>query len=118
MEPQESEKAEYHRAAAVLRARHEEAVHRARADAEAIAHLLVRDFGAKRVWLFGSLAALRTFRRNSDIDLAVEGLDPQELFRAIGRAIQMSDFSVDITPMEELPQESQDRIRTEGEILR
>jgi len=105
------------RASAVLRARRDELVRRGRRDARAVAEFLKNEFGATRVWLFGSLAAGSHFRRSSDIDLAVEGLDPDLIFRAVGRALQMAEFDIDIKPFERLPQEWQDRIRKEGEVL-
>jgi len=104
-------------ASAVLRDRRQALLSRARAEARAVAELLVRDFGAKRVWLFGSLAKGATFRRNSDIDLAVEGLRADDLFRAVGRALGLSDFSIDLKPIEELPAAWRERILKEGEAL-
>jgi predicted nucleotidyltransferase len=110
-------KAEPCRPGDVLRARRNETEQSARRDAESVARLLVEEFGARRVWLFGSLATGRGFRRSSDIDLAVEGLDPRQLFRAVGRALQISSFPVDIKPFDELPKEWQRKILAEGRVL-
>jgi predicted nucleotidyltransferase len=104
-------------ASAVLRARREALLSRARAEARAVAELLVRDFGAKRVWLFGSLVKGATFGRSSDIDLAVEGLPADDLFRAVGRALGLSDWSIDLKPIGELPAAWRDKILKEGEVL-
>lgn len=100
-----------------LRARKTRLEESARRDAGRIARLLIREFGAKRVWLFGSLATGRGFRRNSDIDLAVEGLRPDQFFRAVGRALQLARFPVDLKPFEELPADAQRRILREGKAL-
>lgn len=104
-------------ASSVLNARRKALVARARAEARAVADLLVRDFGAKRVLLFGSLVRGAPFGRNSDIDLAVEGLDPDDLFRAVGRALGLSDFSIDVKPLEALPAAWREKIIEEGEVL-
>ncbi|HAK95998.1 MAG TPA: DNA polymerase subunit beta [Planctomycetes bacterium] len=113
----ENKSPELPRASSVLGARREALIARARASARDVARLLVREFGAKRVWLFGSLAAGAGFRRNSDIDLAVEGLDPDDFFRAVGRSLGVSEFSIDLKPMEELPPAWREKILTEGEVL-
>ena len=56
----------------------------ARAEAEQVAWQLVREHGAKRVLLFGSIARGWPLRPESDIDLAVEGM-PADRFFKIGR---------------------------------
>lgn len=106
-----------YRTSEVLRARQKQLEERARREAESIARLLVEEFGAKRVWLFGSLATGKGFRRNSDIDLAVEGLDPIQFFRAVGKALQLSSFAVDLKPFEALSPEAQQRILAEGKAI-
>jgi predicted nucleotidyltransferase len=79
---------------------------------------LVEGYGARRVWLFGSLAD-GAFRRGSDIDLAVEGLpDGAALFRAgadlddLGRP-----FRVDLVPMEDAFEPVRRKILETGELL-
>ncbi|MBN1421400.1 MAG: nucleotidyltransferase domain-containing protein [Planctomycetes bacterium] len=69
------------------------------------------------MWLFGSLAVGSHFRGSSDIDLAVEGLEPDRIFLAVGRALGISEFDIDIKPFERMPKEWQERIRAEGEVL-
>jgi len=48
----------------------------ARLEARRLGDLLVRQFGATRVYLFGSLTQDGAFHERSDIDLAAEGLAP------------------------------------------
>ena len=57
----------------------------ARQAAERVAALLAREFSARRVVLFGSLASCR-FGARSDIDLAVDGVDPARFFAASAAA--------------------------------
>jgi predicted nucleotidyltransferase len=69
--------------------------------AEQCAAILQQDFGAQKVYLFGSLAE-GYFRRNSDIDLVVEGLDPRYYYKALCRIYQIvENFDVDLIPFED-----------------
>jgi predicted nucleotidyltransferase len=61
-----------------MEARRERAMLAARRAAE----ILRAEFGVQRVILFGSLATGSWFHRRSDIDLAVEGLDATDYWRA------------------------------------
>ena len=45
---------------------------KARAEAMRVAQVLVRDFGARRVYLYGSIAQEDGFHQRSDVDLAGE----------------------------------------------
>lgn len=53
------------------------------------ARLLRRQFNAKRVAVFGSLARETGFNRWSDVDIAVWGLAPEDTFRAIGAVMDL-----------------------------
>ncbi len=60
------------------------------------ARILKERFGASRVVLFGSMLETERLTPHSDIDLAVRGLKPEELFRA-GAAIERGHgFTVDL----------------------
>lgn len=50
--------------------------------AERAAALLKATFGAERVFLFGSVAGVGVFHEQSDLDLAVEGIAPEDFWRA------------------------------------
>ncbi|MCS6883009.1 MAG: nucleotidyltransferase domain-containing protein [Oscillochloridaceae bacterium] len=88
----------------------------ARADAEAIAAMLRQRFGASRVVLFGSLARNR-FTADSDIDLAVAGLAPEDYYRAIAEASKLSAFPVDLKPLEALTPHFRERMLQTGEDM-
>ena len=64
------------------------------------AQVLKHDFGAKRVWLFGSLLEVRYIYGQSDVDLAVEGLEDSLYLQAVARLLDLSDFSVDLVQLE------------------
>lgn len=89
---------------------------RARADAACIAAMLRREFGATRVLLFGSLAQNR-FLLDSDIDLAVAGLPASTFFSALARANQLSDFPVDLKPLESLNLHFKSRVLATGKEI-
>jgi uncharacterized protein len=79
-----------------------EQTEQARAAASRAAAELKREFGARRVWLVGSLARGR-FAARSDIDLIAEGLPPALLFKATARARDMTGaFELDLAPLEDL----------------
>ncbi len=64
--------------------------------AKECARILKERFGASRVVLFGSMLRPEEMSPRSDIDLAVWGLKPEELFRA-GAAIERGhEFTVDL----------------------
>ncbi len=57
---------------------------------------MLRDrFAAKKVVLFGSVLSSERFKENSDIDLAVEGIEPENYFSALADC-QTGDFPVDL----------------------
>ena len=69
--------------------------------AEKCADILLHDFGAQKVFLFGSLAE-GYFRKNSDIDLVVEGLEKKKYFKALCKIAQVAkNFDVDLIPFED-----------------
>jgi predicted nucleotidyltransferase len=84
----------------------------ARAAAEAL-----MEMGVRRVWLFGSVAGNSTHAR-SDIDLAIEGLEAKELFKAwdiAGHAVG-SGVTVDLIRIEEASPRLRKQIEA-GEVL-
>lgn len=79
------------------------------------AKILVEKFGAKRVYLFGS-AKEGHFGGDSDIDLAVEGLEPHLYFKAlVGIHRVCDDFKVDLIPLEDCTY--REMIIEEGELI-
>lgn len=85
--------------------------------AERAAALLVDAYGARRVWLFGSLAA-GTPHAESDIDLLVEGLSPQAWALASAALEDAVDAPVDLVRAEDAVEGLLARVREEGIVLR
>lgn len=77
------------------------------------ARLLVDEFGVRRVVAFGSLVWGR-FRRDSDVDLAVEGLPPDRFFRADFRLASELPVPIDLKPFEDCLPHLRQRIDEEG----
>jgi predicted nucleotidyltransferase len=73
----------------------------------------LREHGAQKVILFGSLATGRT-TGGSDIDLAVEGLAAERYFSALADVMAAVVGPVDLVRLEEAPASLVDRIAAEG----
>jgi predicted nucleotidyltransferase len=65
-----------------------------------LAARFLREQGAKRVWLFGSLAKGRRPTVHSDFDFAVEGLPADRLFGSVGHLLQVLPRPVDVVELE------------------
>ena len=87
-----------------------------RAAVPLVADVLVREFGVRRVVLFGSVAR-GAARPDSDIDIALEGLPPGQTFHAMARAAEVAGRNVDLVPMEGARPEVLAIIDREGEVL-
>ncbi len=59
--------------------------------------------GARRVWLFGSVAKGRHPDAKSDLDFAVEGLPPDLFYRMVSELDQLLHCPVDLVEMETVP---------------
>ena len=72
----------------------------ARAHAQRIARLLYGS-GARRVVGIGSVfEAERPFTAHSDIDLAVEGIEPSAFYGVSAEAANLTSFALDLIPLE------------------
>ncbi|MBN1422323.1 MAG: nucleotidyltransferase domain-containing protein [Planctomycetes bacterium] len=89
---------------------------RIRAELPRVVDLLRTRYGVRRVLLFGSVARGEIHER-SDVDLAVEGLDPAEFFRAAGECMDLLSLPIDLIPLEAAPPGLRERIEREGEDL-
>ncbi|BAS28162.1 nucleotidyltransferase family protein [Limnochorda pilosa] len=89
---------------------------RARREALRLAQILCSEFGATRVYLFGSLAR-GWARLTSDIDLAVEGLAADLYLQACARIEAETDLPVDLVDLREAPPSLVRRVHEEGEVL-
>jgi len=86
------------------------------AAAERCAELLKTRFGARRVILFGSVVGQGPWHEGSDLDLAVEGLAPEQFFRAWSslREVLPPGLDVDLVALEDVYPEM--RVRILGEV--
>ena len=75
---------------------------------------LLREKGAARVWLFGSLAEGRP-RVTSDVDLATEGLPAAGYFSVLGNLMAIFGSAVDLVRLETAPDSLRERILADGE---
>jgi predicted nucleotidyltransferase len=78
--------------------------------------LLVERHGARRVWLFGSLASGQP-TADSDVDLAVDGLAGSAYFTALADLMALFRGPVDLVCLEDAPESLRERILTEGREL-
>ena len=86
----------------------------ARSDARRVAEFL-RQHGARRVVGFGSaFASDRRFTWRSDIDVAVVGLKPEDFFAVSAGAADMTDFALDIVPIESATEAMRHSLLEEG----
>jgi len=89
----------------------------ARKEAEKLAQALLREYGAKEVWLFGSLARTCGFHRHSDIDLAASGLPAREFFSILSRLNAATEYNVDLVDLDACPAWLAEAVRRQGQLL-
>ena len=77
---------------------------------------ILKQSGAKTVYLFGS-AAKGTMRADSDVDLAVSGLPPENFFKALSVASSLLDRTVHLIDLDEVTPFTRYLIE-EGELQR
>ena len=87
---------------------------KARTDARAIARFLKDSFGARVIGIGSAFAGERRFRPDSDIDLVVDGLPPEHFFAAGARASEMTQFAVDLIPLESATEALRAVVEEEG----
>jgi predicted nucleotidyltransferase len=90
---------------------------RARAEARHVAQMLVREFGASRVYLFGSLAQEDRFHEQSDVDLAVEGIAQERFFKAWTATGAHASAPIELVDIDEVGEPMRRLIREHGELL-
>lgn len=86
-------------------------------EAKRISHLLADKFIIDKIYLFGSLAWGNSFSPGTDIDLAVSGVNPEQIFKAIGYLEQETNYSFDLVDLDFAPESLRERIFMEGELL-
>jgi uncharacterized protein len=108
----------------VERLRAQERVQRGEAEARAAAHrsklgeasAILRQAGAARVWLFGSLSG-GTGTSASDVDLAAEGLPKDRYFEALAALMALFGSRVDLVSFESAPESLRRAILETGREL-
>jgi len=86
--------------------------------AKKAAELLKEQFGAKRVVAFGSIVQKDLYHLNSDLDIAVWGLDEKKYFRAVARLLELdSSQRVDLVRTEDARGSLRSVIDQEGVVL-
>lgn len=84
--------------------------------AKEIASFLAKKYRVKKVILFGSVVKGKSMIQ-SDIDLAVSGLMPEDYFKALVEIEDLAKQEVDLKPLEECQGLFKKRIEEEGEVL-
>lgn len=88
-------------------------------DFESIVSYIVAEHSPKRVWQWGSLLDRKRFSDNSDLVIAIEGLESAtELFQIVARAEELTDFPIDIVEMEKIAPEYRALIMRKGRLVR
>ena len=92
--------------------------HRAKARAilPQLINILIDQFHVTQIILFGSLVR-GNFDSESDLDLAVAGLAPQDFFRAYVILNDHSPFPIDLKPLESLDASFRIKVERMGECL-
>jgi predicted nucleotidyltransferase len=73
---------------------------------------LAPDYGIQQAYLFGSLTIPGRFRPTSDVDIAVEQIDPSRFFEAAGKFSARLGCEVDLIELSKC--HFADKIRQEG----
>lgn len=74
-----------------------------------------KEFGAKKVLLFGS--CVKDINSVHDIDIAVSGIKPREFFKYYGKVSMEVENEVDIVDLDEVRKHLYKRILSKGKIL-
>ncbi len=86
-------------------------------DVQKIAKLLVSEFGATQVIVFGSLVKNDRFDAESDLDIAVAGIPPEDFFPAMSAANCITQQWVDLKPIEALDPYFLQRVLETGKMI-
>jgi len=116
---------DYKAAAANLKRRFEtrrserRALHeKASRDCAAIISMIIENYKPARIYQWGSLLHPEQFDENSDIDIAIEGIDdPEKWFAMLGKAMDMSTFPVDLVDIDKIEPVHADSIRKRGKVI-
>ena len=86
--------------------------------ANQLAAILKKDYNAKQVVLFGSLARDDVFDSRSDVDLAVWGLEDSIYYRVLSRLMDINpEIKIDLVMVENASRNIIKTIEEEGKVL-
>ena len=74
-----------------------------------------KEFGAKRVLLFGS--CLEDIESAADIDIAVSGIEPREFFKYYGKVSMAIEDEVDIVDLDDIREHLYKRLLSKGQVI-
>ena len=87
-------------------------------DFEAIINMIRRDYPVTCIYQWGSLLNRNSFSENSDIDIAVEGdLPAPVFFEMYGKAMEMTNFSIDIVELNKIDTIHVRSIKSRGKCI-
>jgi predicted nucleotidyltransferase len=87
-------------------------------EAEEIIVLIKNNFPVKRIYQWGSLLFPERFDENSDIDIAIEGLDSvEDFFKLYGIALEKTSFPLDLVEMEKINELNRNSIIKNGKLI-
>ncbi|ERT04479.1 nucleotidyltransferase domain protein [Lyngbya aestuarii BL J] len=98
------------------KAQNQRMVQQARSQLVDIVNVLVEKFQVTKVIVFGSLVKDK-FTAESDIDLAVEGINKTDFFAALSEVNRQTDRWVDLKPIEDLDPHFRQRVFETGECI-
>jgi len=87
---------------------------KALAFAKKAARMLKEEFGVQKVYLFGTCTDENRFRLDSDIDIAVVGIKPEDFFKAWVAVERDSKFEIDLVDLETAPSTLKRRVEKIG----
>ena len=83
-----------------------------------IVTMAIEKYKPRRIYIWGSLLHPERFDENSDIDIAVEGVEPAEKFFALaGDALNMVAFPLDLVELDKINPLDRQTIITKGKLV-
>ena len=91
---------------------------KAKKESEDIIEVIKKNFSVKRIYQWGSILSPEHFDENSDIDIAIEGLDSVEIFfKLYGIALEKTSFPLDLIEMEKIDILNRKSIIENGKLI-
>ncbi|MCK5154907.1 MAG: hypothetical protein KAQ69_00655 [Spirochaetales bacterium] len=91
---------------------------KAKKEAEDIILAIQKSFPVTKIYQWGSLLSPEHFDENSDIDIAVEGLNSAEdFFKLYGIALNKTSFPLDLVEMEKVGELNRKSIIEKGKLI-